>query len=81
MRWLHLTVTAALVVVILIFAVQNLQRVTVSFLHFQLTAPLALQVIVIYVLGMLTGGSAWALLRWVWAGATQAGAPNGETRP
>ena len=33
------------------------------------TAPLAVLVVIIYVLGMATGSSAWALLRWAWRGS------------
>jgi putative membrane protein len=46
-----------------IFAVQNLEIVTMSFLGFSVRAPLALLVAIVYVLGMATGGSLWALLR------------------
>jgi hypothetical protein len=34
-----------------------------SFLGFSARVPLALLVVIIYVLGMATGGSLWALLR------------------
>jgi len=71
MRWFYLTVTAILVAAMLIFAVQNLQSVTVSFLSFRLSAPLALLVAVIYLLGMVTGGSLWALIRWAVEGSKQ----------
>ena len=63
MRWFHLTVVALFVAAILVFAVQNLEIVTMSFLGFSARVPLALLVVIIYVLGMVTGGSLWALLR------------------
>jgi uncharacterized integral membrane protein len=69
MRWVHTIVIVAFVAAILIFALQNLQSVTVAFLGFRISAPLAFQVIVIYLLGMISGGSAWALMRWAWRGA------------
>lgn len=47
----------------LIFALQNLEVVAVSFLGFEVRAPLAVVTILIYVLGALTGGSLLALLR------------------
>jgi uncharacterized integral membrane protein len=72
MRWIHTGVIAGLLVAILIFAVQNFQSVTVSFLNFSLSAPLALQIVVIYLLGMATGSSAWALMRWAWTGPDRA---------
>jgi putative membrane protein len=72
MRWVYLAVIAVLVLVTLVFASQNFQSVTVAFLRLQLSVPLAVLVIAIYLLGMATGGSAWALLRWAWQGSKQA---------
>jgi len=63
MRWVYLAVIVLFALATLIFAVQNLERVTVSFLGFSGTAPLAVLAILIYVLGALTGGSLLALLR------------------
>ena len=60
-----------LVAATLIFAVQNLQSVTVSFLGLRIAAPLALLVAVIYLLGMVTGGSLWTLVRWAVQGSKQ----------
>jgi len=71
MRWIYLAVIAALALVTLIFALQNLQSVTVSFLRLQLSAPLAVLIVIIYLLGMATGGSAWALVRWAWRGSKE----------
>jgi putative membrane protein len=72
MRWMQTIVIAVVAVATLIFAVQNLQSVTVSFLNFQIGAPLAILVVIIYLLGMVTGGSAWALMRWALQGSRQA---------
>ena len=48
---------------------QNLETVTVSFLTVSLTLPVSILVFVIYVLGMVTGSAALALLKsWI-AGA------------
>jgi lipopolysaccharide assembly protein A len=69
MRWFNMAVIIVLVAATVIFAWQNLGQVTVSFLGFRITAPLAVVVVVIYVLGMATGSSAWALLRWAWRGS------------
>jgi lipopolysaccharide assembly protein A len=71
MRWLHISVVAVLAIAFLIFALQNLQLVTAAFLGFSFTAPLALLFIVIYLLGMATGGSIWSLIRWAWQGSRQ----------
>jgi uncharacterized integral membrane protein len=63
MRWIHLTAIALFVAATLVFSAQNFQIVTMSFLGFSARAPLALMVGIIYLLGMATGGSLWALLR------------------
>lgn len=75
MRWLHMTIVVVLAAATLIFAIQNLQSVTVSFLGLRLGAPLAVLVAVVYVLGMATGGSLWALFRWALEGAKRPAAP------
>lgn len=63
MRWIHTAVIVLFAAAILVFAVQNLQTVTMSFLGFSATLPLALMAIIVYLLGMATGGSLWTLLR------------------
>jgi putative membrane protein len=63
MRFVHLAIIVIFVAATLIFALQNLQSVTMSFLGYSLRMPLALQAIVTYLLGMATGGSLWTLLR------------------
>ena len=62
MRWMHLTVITLFAAATIIFATQNLQVVTISFLGFSLRAPLALVSIVFYFLGTGTGGSLLGLL-------------------
>jgi lipopolysaccharide assembly protein A len=63
MRWIHLAVIGLFAVATIVFAIQNFETVTMSFLGFSASAPLALLVAIVYVLGMATGGSLWALLR------------------
>jgi lipopolysaccharide assembly protein A len=63
MRWLHIGVVALFVVATLIFVVQNLEIVTLSFLGLSVRTPLALLVVIFYLFGMATGGSLFALLR------------------
>ena len=63
MRWVHLIVIVVFVAIILIFVFQNLGGVTMAFLGFSLSAPLAIVAAIMYVLGALTGGSLYALLR------------------
>jgi len=69
MRWFHMTLIAIFVVATLIFAMQNLQSVTVAFLNFRVSVPLAILIALIYLLGMVTGGSLWALIRWALEGS------------
>ena len=63
MRWLHLTVVSILVVATLIFALQNLEIVSIDFLSFGVRTPLAFLVVAVYLIGMATGGSFLALIR------------------
>jgi putative membrane protein len=63
MRYVHVAIIVVFVAVTVIFALQNLQSVTMSFLGYSVRMPMALQALVIYLLGMATGGSLWSLLR------------------
>ena len=69
MCWIYLVVIAVFGIAILIFAIQNLDVVTISFLNFKIRAPLAVVAIVVYVLGAATGGSLLALLRRSYEGS------------
>ncbi len=69
MRWLHTAVIVILAAAILIFVAQNFQSVTVAFLGLRFSLPLSLLALIIYALGLITGGSVWALVRWAWVGA------------
>ena len=63
MRWVYLTIVVVFVAAILIFAFQNLDVVTMSFLGFGIRAPLSMLAVIFYILGAFTGGSLYALLR------------------
>lgn len=63
MRWVHLFIIGLFVLGTIVFAIQNLEAVTMSFLGFTVRAPLAVLTAVIYLLGAVTGGSMFALLR------------------
>ena len=69
MRWFHLTVIGLFALITLIFVVQNLEQVTLSFLTLTIETRLAFAIAVAYVLGMATGGSLWSLLRRSIAGS------------
>jgi lipopolysaccharide assembly protein A len=70
-RWFYFAVIILFAAGTLVFALQNFESVTVSFLGFKLRAPLALLTIVVYVLGAATGGSLLALLRRSYQGSRQ----------
>jgi len=72
MRWFYLAVIITFVVATLIFAAQNFQIVTMSFLGISARTPLALLVVVVYLLGTVTGSSLLALLRRSVEGARHA---------
>ena len=75
MRWLHISATALFIAAMLLFAVQNFETVTMSFLGFSARAPLALLVVVVYFVGMATGGSLLAVLRRSVQGSRRTPAP------
>ena len=77
MRWFHMVVICAFAAAVIIFAAQNLEMVTMSFLGFSARVPLALLAVGIYLLGAVTGGSLLALLRQSIEGAKRrtAGTP------
>jgi putative membrane protein len=76
MRWLHIAIVVLFATATLAFALQNREIVTMSFFHFSVRAPLAVLVGIVYVLGMLTGGSLWSLLRRSLQGATRKDSEN-----
>ena len=63
MRWIHLFAITLFAAAVIVFVLQNFATVTMSFLGFSARAPLALLVALVYLLGMATGSSLWALLR------------------
>ncbi len=69
MRWLYLAIVVVFVAALIIFVFQNTESVSVSFLTGAISLPIALVVFVVYVLGAMTGGSLYALLRRSVAGS------------
>jgi uncharacterized integral membrane protein len=71
MRYVYIALIAIFTAIIILFKFQNLETVTVSLFSASLALPVSVLVLLIYVLGMLTGGLLLALLRsWV-RGATR----------
>jgi lipopolysaccharide assembly protein A len=73
-RWLYLAIIVVFVAALIIFVFQNTDVVSVAFLSGVVSLPLALVVFVVYLLGAVTGGSLYALLRRSVAGSRRAGA-------
>jgi uncharacterized integral membrane protein len=69
MRWIYLAVIILFAAVTIIFALQNFEIVTISFLGSNAGVPLALLVAVAYLLGAATGGGLFALLRRSYEGS------------
>jgi uncharacterized integral membrane protein len=71
MRYVYMALIATFVAIIVLFKFQNLETVTVTLLGASVTLRVSMLVLLIYVLGALTGGSLMALMRtWV-HGATR----------
>ncbi len=71
MRYVYMALIAVAAGLVILFKIQNLETVTISLFSASITLPVSVLVLLIYVLGMLTGGSLFALMRtWV-RGATR----------
>ncbi len=66
MRYLYIALIVVLTALVLVFTVQNLGTVTVAFLTASVTLPLSILVILVYLLGMVTGGALFSVVRgWI----------------
>lgn len=63
MRYFYLVVLLALAAILFTFKFQNLETVTVNFLSASVTLPLSIMLLAVYILGMLTGGVVFSLIR------------------
>jgi uncharacterized integral membrane protein len=71
MRNVYIALIVLLTAVVLIFTFQNLTTVTISLLGMSATLPVSTLVILVYVLGMVTGSVLFGLIRsWI-HGATR----------
>ena len=61
MRWLYVAVIVVFTIVAVVFAAQNLEVVTVSFIRVNVRTPLALLIVGMYLLGAVTGTGLLAL--------------------
>jgi putative membrane protein len=63
LHYIYFCLILFLAAIVAIFTFQNLEMVTVTFLTANITMPRALLIIIIYFLGMLTGGFMISLIR------------------
>ncbi len=63
MRKVHIGLVIVITAIVLLFKIENMTAVTVSLFGISTTMPVFLLVIVVYVLGMLTGSSLLSLTR------------------
>ena len=70
MRYFQALVFLAFLCAIGVFAMQNRDVITVNFLTWNLSQPVAMVMVVVYFLGMLSGWSVVAFLRRSYRGAT-----------
>ena len=59
MRYVKISIAVVLLVAMIVFAVQNIESVKVSFIVWSVNAPQVFVILGTYVLGMLTG---WGLV-------------------
>jgi uncharacterized integral membrane protein len=71
MRYVYMALIALAVVILLVFKVQNLTVVTVTFLGADFSMSMSFLILGVYLLGMLTGSSVYGLLRSWTQGAMQ----------
>lgn len=63
MRIIHLVLLILFIAAIVVFCVQNLDNVTVKYLTASLTIPMPVLVLLIYLLGMFSGGAVLSFIR------------------
>ena len=70
MRFVYAIVLVVLALGVGLFCIQNLKTVSLMFLNWELTIPLAVLVLVLYFLGMATGCGLLSFIRKSIRGAT-----------
>lgn len=71
MRFVYMCLIILATAIVFLFKVQNLSSVTIVLLGMSLTLPVSVLIFGVYLLGMLTGGAAWSLLRRSIKGVSQ----------
>jgi lipopolysaccharide assembly protein A len=70
MRWVYLVLLLVIVTIIVVFVAQNRENETVTFFNQQFTAPLSIYFVVVYFLGMWSGGTVVGFLKRAYKHAT-----------
>ncbi len=70
MRYVYTGLMVIALAIVILFIVQNLSSVTVTLLGLSATMSVSALVLGVYLLGMLTGGVMWSLLRTSIRGAS-----------
>ena len=66
MRYVYMGLIAIAVLILLVFKIQNLSAVTVSFLGAEMSMPVSFLIFGVYILGMFTGSALVGLLKsWI----------------
>ncbi len=63
MKTLKLVLILIFTTVIIVFALQNIDSMTIHFLNWELTLPVFASVIAIYIFGAITGGLLFSVLK------------------
>jgi uncharacterized integral membrane protein len=71
MRALYISVLILIVAALAIFAYQNNESVTLQYFRRSITLPISLLIVVVYVLGMLSGWTVVGFLRRSWRRAME----------
>ena len=71
MRALYISVLILIVAALAIFAYQNGDSVTLQYFHRSITLPMSLLIVVVYLLGMLSGWTVVGFLRRSWRRAME----------
>ena len=71
MRWVYLALLLVIVTIIVVFVVQNDEKQTVTFFNQRITAPLSVYFVVVYFLGMWSGGTVVGFVKRAYQHATE----------
>ena len=71
MRWVYLILLLVIIAAVVVFVIQNDRSEAVMFFNQSITAPLSLIFIVVYFLGMWTGGTVVGFFKRAYHHATE----------